>query len=603
MRPTAVLVGTLAAVVLAGPPAASADHAGPLAGQWHLDSKSSLGGSAEATPDSSGHDLTASAPGGITLSADGRFGSSLTGAGTLSAGSSSLLRPARVTLVAWIRQNGEPPALRYVAGQGDDGGTCLGSSYALYTGVPGAGFSFYIRQPDGSVWLSPPAAASVYDGAWHMVAGVYRRVGGAALRRRHRGRHGHAYRRRSNQATTFRATRSTSADIPSVPAATVTSRARSTRFGPTAGPSTVRSCGRWPLRPGASRQCSADGDDDFVPDDIDNCLIVPNLDQFDADGDGIGNACEGPPVARYVVFPNPSCVGVETVFNATHSTAGANGPIIDYRFEYRERTAFGLEDPIPIVLASSQSPVVTVRFPWSHQSNPLAWSRDRPRPSVWIREPAVVTLTITDSVGATSSTTSTLDFAQTTSAESRAGCPPGGTDPASQPDPPRITTNVRRIWRRPPWSRPPARQWAPRAPGTRWSWSRRSSWSPAGKRCSSSSGGFVSRKTRRVRNSNRSRSRIRRALEALQGIIDEIRQINQNFAARRRSAEVLAFAPYRIPAGKRAVLRLRLRKAARRVLRKRGRLRVTVSVYALTPRGTRTVRSRVVTLRRSKSRH
>jgi hypothetical protein len=35
-----------------------------------------------------------------------------------------------------------------------------------------------------------------------------------------------------------------------------------------------------------------DGDDDGVPDQIDNCPDVENSDQADADGDGVGDACQ-----------------------------------------------------------------------------------------------------------------------------------------------------------------------------------------------------------------------------------------------------------------------------------------------------------------------
>ncbi|MDW5597360.1 LamG domain-containing protein [Conexibacter stalactiti] len=178
-RRLAVLLALSVAGIVALVQAAAAQAAAPLAAQWPLDAAATAGGF-DTTDDLSGNGLALRGPAGTVRvgSAQGKFGGYLSSANTTTLQvTSPLLAPAQLTLLAWIKQNGEPGVLRYIAGRGDDGPTCLGSSYALYTGYPGrAGLRFYVRQPGPtaeSVLSDAPPSAAVFDNRWHLVAGTF----------------------------------------------------------------------------------------------------------------------------------------------------------------------------------------------------------------------------------------------------------------------------------------------------------------------------------------------------------------------------------------------------------------------------------------------
>lgn len=172
------MVAALAAV-----PAAQA--APPLIAQWPLEA-SHTSGPTELTDDVSGNGLALTSGVGAMKfgTAEGKFNGYLTNANATNLQvSSPLLAPQQITLLAWIKQNGNPGDLRYIAGRGHDGGTCSGSSYALYTG-PGVapGLHFYIRQPGPGgpdVRTDAPPNSSVFDNQWHLVAGTF---DGASIR-------------------------------------------------------------------------------------------------------------------------------------------------------------------------------------------------------------------------------------------------------------------------------------------------------------------------------------------------------------------------------------------------------------------------------------
>jgi Concanavalin A-like lectin/glucanases superfamily len=278
--------------------AGTARAASPLAGQWHLDAV----GPGPSTPDSSGNGLSATSAGAINLGSptSGRFGNALAPASTsiLSAGSSPLLAPARVTLVAWINRTGSPGTLRYIAGRGDDGNTCLGSSYAIYTGYPGnAGLKFYVRETDGNnaATAAPPDAA-VFDGTWHMVAGVYD------------GSFVHFYLDGVEVGSPVAVTAPIKYDFPGSsfyidgypvafcqpPPADFTGSIDEVRLYDRAlNPAELRSMA---TAPGTSPpDLQGDADQDGVPDASDNCPANAN-DQADADADGIGDVCDPTPL-------------------------------------------------------------------------------------------------------------------------------------------------------------------------------------------------------------------------------------------------------------------------------------------------------------------
>lgn len=172
VRPSVCTVVAIAALALM--PAATAAGAEPLRGQWHLEDP----GCTDAPclyPDSSGNALTAT---GVNSpqTVPGRFGQGqhmLNKLSYLNAGSQSLLKPEKVTVVAWVRASATPGQVEGIVSQGAQAG-CAYSSYALYTGgsTVTAGLRFYIFNGT-SLFITPPASNSMWDGKWHMAAGTF----------------------------------------------------------------------------------------------------------------------------------------------------------------------------------------------------------------------------------------------------------------------------------------------------------------------------------------------------------------------------------------------------------------------------------------------
>lgn len=164
------------ACLAAGGPVSSAQAAPPLVAQYGFDGAFEDGANS-VTPDASGNGLALRGPAGaIRVGTPPRFGNGalLPSNVTTLQVTSPLFSPSQVTLLAWIKRSGFPGNLRYVAGRGDDGAVCGGSSYAIYTGYPGnEGLRFYTRRAGQDSLLTDVAPSAVWDGQWHLVAGTY----------------------------------------------------------------------------------------------------------------------------------------------------------------------------------------------------------------------------------------------------------------------------------------------------------------------------------------------------------------------------------------------------------------------------------------------
>ncbi len=166
-----VLAGLFAAGMAAVPSSASAD----LIGYWPLNE-----GAGQLVTDASGsgHDgrlgALAGADGNDPSWIAGRFGAGLRFVGDhdqyVALRNPTGLRPARLTVEAWVRRLGTPGRWRYVVSSGAVG--CDYASYGLYTGFNG-GLAFYVSNAARYVLAPEIASEAVWDGGWHRVTGTY----------------------------------------------------------------------------------------------------------------------------------------------------------------------------------------------------------------------------------------------------------------------------------------------------------------------------------------------------------------------------------------------------------------------------------------------
>jgi hypothetical protein len=134
-----------------------------------------------------------------------------------------------------------------------------------------------------------------------------------------------------------------------------------------------------------------------------------------------------PPVirARFTISPNPTCTGVLVTVDGSISTT-PNPPITRYRFTEAIVPVIPTYVPrVPYeVVADGLNPRPTRVFGYDEQFNTeFPTFANAQHLGVYVVNPRLITLTVTDRTGATASDSQQLDFAQSFSDESRARCP------------------------------------------------------------------------------------------------------------------------------------------------------------------------------------
>ncbi len=155
-----------AAIALAAAMPSTASAATNLGAFWHLDESS-----ASTTADSSGNNNHGIVNGATP--SDGRFDRALNfdsaGDDSVAFARSPTLEGQAMTVEAWVNESDTSGPFRHIVSMGAQG--CDFASYALFTGSSG-GVAFHVSDGTQSV-SSPQAPASIWDGAWHHVAGTY----------------------------------------------------------------------------------------------------------------------------------------------------------------------------------------------------------------------------------------------------------------------------------------------------------------------------------------------------------------------------------------------------------------------------------------------
>jgi hypothetical protein len=167
---------TVLLVALAATIPSSASAATNLGAFWHLDESSGT-----TAVDTSGNANNGAISGATRVA--GRFGRALYFDGNDSVlipqpATQASLKPATVTVEGWVRGTSTPGLYKHIVSLGAN--SCDVASYGLYTGS-GGGAAFYVSNGTSAQFAVSPAAApaSIWDGAWHHIAGTY---DGAAVR-------------------------------------------------------------------------------------------------------------------------------------------------------------------------------------------------------------------------------------------------------------------------------------------------------------------------------------------------------------------------------------------------------------------------------------